>query len=58
MTMKASPAPAGFPGSATWKDMSSLSRYNILLITIQVDEDYIRDNFNLHGLKERVQYFK
>lgn len=25
---------------------------------IEVDEDFIRDNFNLHGLRERVTYFK
>lgn len=22
-----------------------------------MDEDYIKDNFNLHGLKERVSYY-
>ena len=25
---------------------------------IEVDEDYIRDNLNLHGLRERLTYFK
>ena len=25
---------------------------------IEVDEDYIRDNFNLHGLRDRITYFK
>ncbi len=24
----------------------------------EVDEDYIRDNFNLYGLRNRVQYYE
>lgn len=27
------------------------------LLVWQVDEDYIRDSFNLYGLRNRVQYY-
>ena len=55
-----SQAQDGSPGSATSRGTNSSLKYayNREIMDYQVDEEYIRDNFNLHGLKEKVQYYK
>ena len=32
--------------------------YTALLLLLQVDVDYIKDSFNLYGLKERIPKYK